>query len=177
MNIYAGKYFSPIGKIVIYATESELLALSFDEELERSAKKNEIIEETIFQLDEYFKGKRKKFNLKLKFNSTELQRTILEEVRKIPYGMTAAYSDIAKKIGYAKYARIIGKAMNNNSFPIIIPCHRVIGKNGKLTGYAYGLWRKEWLLLFEKQNLQEQKINSSDLLKSLRIINKTQKPT
>jgi alkylated DNA nucleotide flippase Atl1 len=67
--------------------------------------------------------------------------------------------------------------MNNNSFPIIIPCHRVIRKNGKLTGYAYGLWRKEWLLLFEKQNLQEQKINSSDLLKSLRIINKTQKPT
>lgn len=169
MDIFSGKYFSPIGKIILYANENELLALNFDEELQSNFKKNAIIEEAIEQLDEYFQGKRRKFNLKIFLNSTELQRNILEQVRKIPYGMTATYSEIAQKIGNFNYARIVGKANKNNPLPIIIPCHRVIGKNGKLIGYSSGLWRKEWLLAFERKNLQDEKISSKAFMKTLKI--------
>lgn len=96
----------------------------------------ELCREVIKQIDEYFNKKRKHFDLKLNINTTEFRNKVYNELLKIPYGKTRSYSDIAKAIGNEKAVRAIGQANRCNKIPIIIPCHRVIGKNGKMVGYA-----------------------------------------
>src|SRR5699024_8750818 len=98
------------------------------------------------QLLEYFNGERKVFDLKLNPKGTEFQKKIWNELIKIPYGETKSYSEIAKNIGNPKACRAVGNANNKNPIGICIPCHRVIGKNGSLTGYAGGIDKKEYLL-------------------------------
>lgn len=105
------------------------------------------------QLREYFAGKRKDFSLPLELKGTDFQKKVWRALQKIPYGKTVTYSDIAKSIGKPKAVRAVGQAINRNPISIIIPCHRVIGKDGSLTGYAGGLWRKEWLLKHEQRLL------------------------
>lgn len=95
-----------------------------------------LCKEVIKQIDEYFNKKRKYFDLKLNINTTEFRNKVYNELLKIPYGETRSYSDIAKEIGNEKAVRAIGQANKCNKIPIIIPCHRVIGKNGKMVGYA-----------------------------------------
>ena len=102
------------------------------------------------QLFEYFSGKRKTFELEYEFSGTEFQKSVWRELLKIPFGKIKTYGEIAKEIGKPKAGRAVGSACNKNPLPIIVPCHRVIGANGKLTGFACGTEIKEWLLDHEK---------------------------
>ena len=103
------------------------------------------------ELEEYFDGKRKEFDLPLKQEGTEFQKKVWNALSKIPYGETRTYKEIAKMIGNEKASRAVGMANNKNNIPIIIPCHRVIGSNGKLVGYALGLDIKQYLLDLESK--------------------------
>jgi methylated-DNA-[protein]-cysteine S-methyltransferase len=109
----------------------------------------------ILQLNQYFAGERSQFCLRLNPPGTEFQRSVLDAVCRIPYGDTASYSDIARLVGKPKAVRAVGSANRNNPLPIVIPCHRVLGKDGTLTGYNGGLDRKRWLLDLENVELAE----------------------
>ncbi|MDO4690027.1 MAG: methylated-DNA--[protein]-cysteine S-methyltransferase [Fusobacterium sp.] len=119
-------------------------------ELLRNMKESVLTKDCKKQLEEYFSGKRRKFNIKLDTMGTDFQKSAWEAMQKIPYGKTISYSEEAKMIGNEKAVRAIGLANGKNRIPIIIPCHRVIGKNGKLVGYTGGLHIKEYLLNLEK---------------------------
>jgi len=136
----------------ITADETSLLELHLKEKLDNNTSKeqNSIIKETIKQLDEYFLGERKNFELPIKLNGTNFQQKIWKNLQKIPYGTTVSYKQLAEASGNAKACRAAGMANNKNPIAIIIPCHRVIGSNGQLTGYAGGLKLKEELLELEK---------------------------
>lgn len=104
------------------------------------------------QLAEYFSGERKEFELPLSLSGTEFQVSVLEALQQIPYGETASYGDVAKRIGRPKAVRAVGAANGRNPIPIIVPCHRVIGSSGDLTGFGGGLDTKEALLRLEAEN-------------------------
>lgn len=146
------KYNSIIGDIFISADENSLLSVKFVNHNFIENKENKIIRQTIKQLDEYFNGKRKKFELPLNPKGTEFQKKVWLQLMNIPYGKTSTYKDIATLIGNTNASRAVGNANNKNPIAIIIPCHRVIGSNNKLTGYAGGLDKKEKLLNLEKNN-------------------------
>lgn len=116
-------------------------------------KETPLIKETINQLEEYFQGKRKSFDLPFEPSGTEFQKSVWNELLRIPYGETCSYGEIAKRIGNPKASRAIGMANNRNPISIIIPCHRVIGASGKLVGYGGGIDIKEKLLNLEQENL------------------------
>ena len=105
------------------------------------------------QLEEYFAGSRKTFDLPLRPNGTDFQRRVWKELLQIPYGQTATYGEIAKRIGNPNAARAVGQACNANPIPIFIPCHRVVGSNSCLTGFALGLDVKSALLERERETL------------------------
>ncbi len=115
----------------------------------RSQRKSKHLNACIKQLDEYFNCNRKNFSLKLYLVGTEFQKRVWNELLKIPFGKTVTYKDIAIGIRNHKAVRAVGNANNKNNISIIIPCHRVIGSDGKLVGYGGGLWRKKWLIDFE----------------------------
>ncbi|MCD8180046.1 MAG: methylated-DNA--[protein]-cysteine S-methyltransferase [Firmicutes bacterium] len=112
--------------------------------------KTPLIERAASEIDEYLKGERREFDLPLSVSGTEFQKAVWRELQKIPYGETRSYGDIAKSMGNPKARRAVGTANNRNKIMIIIPCHRVIGANGHLTGYAGGLDMKKRLLDIEK---------------------------
>ncbi|MBX9808838.1 methylated-DNA--[protein]-cysteine S-methyltransferase [Candidatus Gracilibacteria bacterium] len=114
---------------------------------------NPILEKTKKQLDEYFAGKRKIFDIPLSVEGTDFQKKSWDALQKIPYGETRNYSEQAHMTGSSKAVRAIGGANHNNPIVIIVPCHRVIGKSGKLVGYGGGIDRKIWLLEHEKNNI------------------------
>lgn len=127
-----------------------MISLSFTENPgENCDNPPEILAKTISQLNEYFSGKRKQFQLALEPNGTEFQIQVWNEIQKIRYGQTASYTEIAKALGSEKLSRAVGMANSKNPLPIVIPCHRIVGANGKLTGYAGGINRKKWLLQHE----------------------------
>ncbi|MGE5588256.1 MAG: methylated-DNA--[protein]-cysteine S-methyltransferase [Clostridia bacterium] len=103
------------------------------------------------QLDEYFRGARRTFDCRIQLAASAFVRRVLEETRRIPYGATASYGEVAAAIGRPLAARAVGKALSTNPLPIIIPCHRVVGKNGSLVGFGGGLALKEWLLAHERR--------------------------
>jgi len=105
------------------------------------------------QLDEYFKGERQIFDLPLNIEGTSFQKKVWQALREIPYGETCSYKDVAIKIGQPQAARAVGGANNKNPLPLVIPCHRVIGQNGKMVGYAKGIKMKVALLNQEKRGL------------------------
>lgn len=115
-------------------------------------KDTELLLEAKKELEEYFEGKRKEFDLPLEQEGTEFQKRVWNALEKIPYGETRTYKEVAKMIGNEKASRAVGMANNKNNTPIIVPCHRVIGSNGKLIGYALGLDMKKYLLDLEKKN-------------------------
>ncbi|MDX8340616.1 methylated-DNA--[protein]-cysteine S-methyltransferase [Draconibacterium sp. IB214405] len=144
---------SPIGWLEIQSTETTLTAICFvDKEANNSTIQPKILDEVEAQLKEYFAGKRKAFNLQLTPEGTEFQQKIWQLVQQVEFGVTASYLDIAKQSGSDKNTRAVGLANGKNPIPIIIPCHRIIGSSGKLTGYAGGLERKRWLLTHELSN-------------------------
>ncbi len=108
-----------------------------------------VIKEAFHQLSEYFLDKRKTFNLPLLLKGTDFQKQVWQELLKIPFGETRSYKQIAEAIGNPKAVRAVGMANNKNPLLIVVPCHRVIGANGKLVGYAVGLDKKEYLLRLE----------------------------
>lgn len=110
--------------------------------------------ETVAQLNAYFSGKLHEFDLPLKPTGTPFQEAVWQALTTIPYGKTVSYKDIAEHVNLPKAARAVGMANGRNPISIIIPCHRVIGANGKLTGYGGGLHRKEWLLEHEHEDRQ-----------------------
>lgn len=118
-------------------------------EIKSSQKIPDYLKETTQQLLEYFDGKRTDFDLKLNPEGTDFQKKVWKELSKIPFGKTVSYLDIAKRLGDPKAIRAAASANGKNPLWIIVPCHRVIGSDGSLTGYAGGLWRKKWLLEHE----------------------------
>lgn len=143
---------SIVGRIGVVEEDGYIVEILINEEA-RTAKNEStiLIDEAFKQLDEYFKGSRKVFNLKIKFKGTEFQKRVWDELYKIPYGETRSYQDIAILIGNYKASRAVGMANNKNPIPIIVPCHRVLGKNGSLVGYAMGLEMKQMLLDLEQK--------------------------
>ena len=154
-------YDFEIGELAICEENGKIVLVNVvktKEDIEEMAKNSiqketSLIKNTKQQLDEYFAGKRKKFDIPIKFNGTDFQVKVWEELLKIPYGETCSYLDIAKRIGNPKASRAVGMANNKNKIIIIVPCHRVIGSNKKLVGYACGLDVKEKLLELEKGNV------------------------
>lgn len=146
-----GYYKSPIGYIKIEAEGKYITSLDFVSNIGEE-KINETINKCKNQLEEYFLGKRKDFDLDIKFlKGTEFQVKVWEVLREIPYGTTVTYKWIAEKIGNPKAVRAVGGANNKNSVAILVPCHRVIGSNGKMVGYAGGIEKKEYLLKIESR--------------------------
>ena len=149
---------SPIGDLLLAGDESALALIGFPQgKMRHDPQPDWIFNEKPFevacqQLREYFAGERKTFDLPLQLSGTEFQVQVLEELQKIPYGETASYGDIARRIGRPKAMRAVGAANGRNPIPIIIPCHRVIGSTGDLTGFGGGLDTKEALLRLEAEN-------------------------
>ncbi len=151
-------YNTPIGEIGIIEEKNAITNILFKAPKnieEYTIKETDTIKETYKELEEYFDGTRKNFNINIKPKGTEFMQEVWKELQKIPYGKTKSYKEIAKAINNEKAVRAVGMANNKNPIPIIIPCHRVIGSNGKLVGYAGGLGIKEFLLELEaKENLK-----------------------
>jgi methylated-DNA-[protein]-cysteine S-methyltransferase len=152
--MYKAYYNSPIGIVEIVSDEKNIIELSFVENATGSNLQAvpEILKSALQQIEEYFQGKRSEFDLKLKAEGTEFQQKVWKSLIEVPYGNTACYGEIAAAVGNSKASRAVGGANNKNKIAIIIPCHRIVGADGSLTGYAGGLWRKEWLLKHEKDN-------------------------
>ncbi len=113
------------------------------------------LEQAVIQLQQYFEGKRTHFDLKLNPKGTDFQRSVWQELLNIPFGKTLSYMELSKKLGDLKAIRAVAAANGKNPLWIVIPCHRVIGTDGSLTGYAGGLWRKKWLLELENPTNQQ----------------------
>ncbi len=142
------KYTSKIGNLYISADDNYLYSISCCQTKETGT--NYIIKETVKQLDEYFALKRKVFDIPLNIKGTNFQKQVWKELLKIPYGEIRTYKDIATSLGNPNSSRAVGNANNKNPIIIVIPCHRVIGRNGNLRGYAPGVDKKEILLKLEK---------------------------
>jgi len=150
---------SPIGPLLLVGYDDGLHQLWFVEGRRRKQpdprwkKDAKPFKAVIQQLDEYFAGKREDFDLPLVLDGTPFQLSIWRHLQKIPYGKTISYLDLAKKIGNPKAVRAVGLANGSNPIPIIVPCHRVIGSNGSLTGFGGGLPTKQKLLALESRQL------------------------
>lgn len=152
---------SPVGSLLIITSKEGLHAILWDHSINDPAYKkplnmlqrsstDKFIVKVKTQLEQYFQGKRKEFDLSLVFKGTDFQMQAWRELQKIPYGKTISYGEQAEKIGDKKKARAVGMANGRNPISIIIPCHRVIGSNGTLTGFGGGMDRKEFLLKLEQ---------------------------
>lgn len=142
---------SPLGNLRICRDETGIAEVKFTEELV-SPSEDELLCRCTQELHEYFQGKRTAFDLPLSLKGTEFQKKVWNILADIPYGHTETYGSIAQKAGNPQASRAVGSACHNNPVWILIPCHRVIGKNGSLTGYAGGIERKQKLLDMEKKN-------------------------
>ncbi|MDH6354242.1 methylated-DNA-[protein]-cysteine S-methyltransferase [Dysgonomonas sp. PH5-45] len=153
MRKYFQTYQSPIGEMYLYEEDDFITKLVYRKTSGDGFQEKEtpLLKETIKQLQEYFDGKRKTFKVPLNLKGTDFQKQVWNALLNIPYAETRSYKDIAEAIGNPKASRAIGLANNRNPISIIIPCHRVIGANGSLTGYAGGLSAKQTLLDIEKQ--------------------------
>lgn len=151
--MYYTVYKSPVGFLHLYADTQFLKAVSYSKlDIECISNKNDILNRTILQLEEYFAGKRKIFDLPISFEGTPFQQKVWNALCSVPYGETRSYKQIADQIHCPKGCRAVGMANNKNPIAIIVPCHRIIGSNGTLIGYAGGLAIKEKLLTIEKMD-------------------------
>jgi methylated-DNA-[protein]-cysteine S-methyltransferase len=150
VRTYTAYYKSKTGYIKILSTKSNILSVNFVKTKKGKNSDIRILKQCIKQLDEYFRGRRRKFSVDIILNGTHFQKRVWRQLQKIPYGHTVSYKDIARAIRNKDAVRAVGSANNKNKIAIIIPCHRVIGSDGKLVGYRGGLWRKKWLIEHEK---------------------------
>ncbi len=148
---------SPIGRLTIFADRQGITEIRFANnaaplptaDVSVSGQNNHYLTLTIAQLNAYFEGRLKVFDLPLSLRGTDFQRGVWAQLQKVAHGTTASYGEIARAMDKPKAARAVGMANNKNPIPIIIPCHRIIGRNGSLTGFAGGLDTKRWLLAHE----------------------------
>jgi methylated-DNA-[protein]-cysteine S-methyltransferase len=153
-TVYQAYLASEIGTLAIAGTEDYITSVEFVEPNQGysngiRAEIPQAVRDCINQFEEYFNGDRREFSVRLEPEGTEFQKRVWRQLSTIPYGTTTTYLDIAKAVGNEKAVRAVGAANGQNPISIIVPCHRVIGSDGKLTGYGGGLWRKEWLLKHE----------------------------
>jgi methylated-DNA-[protein]-cysteine S-methyltransferase len=149
-------YKTPIGTAKIVGDENGINAVTvIDDDLETSAEIPEILRDCVLQLTEYFNGSRSRFDLKLNPQGTDFQKKVWKELLNVPFGKTRTYLEQTKQLGDVKAIRAVASANGKNPIWIIIPCHRIIGSNGSLTGYAGGIWRKKWLLEYENTSKQQ----------------------
>jgi methylated-DNA-[protein]-cysteine S-methyltransferase len=141
-------YTSPIGLIEV-GGDVAIRSLYFVDGRREGVESCALVEEAIRQLAAYFAHGRRDFDMPLAMDGTPFQRQVWQGLLTVPYGKTASYMDIANTLGNPKAIRAVGAANGQNPISIIVPCHRIIGSNGKLIGYGGGLWRKEWLLRHE----------------------------
>ncbi len=153
--MYIDYMSTPIGVIEIQASEHGITQLVFTESTDTTVNRCEMINRCKGQLNEYFGGKRRAFNIPLDQQGTHFQKMIWAKLVAIPFGRVVCYRDIADAVNNPKAVRAVGAANGKNPIGIIVPCHRVIGSNGNLTGYAGGLDRKAWLLTHEGGKFKE----------------------
>lgn len=157
MSSHFGSLESPVGRIVLVSNDTHLKSLAFsDEQIEVQDNLPEILQKTVQQLQEYFAGIRFRFDLNLDPDGTGFQKKVWQQLLLVPFGATKNYRDIAVQTGSALNTRAVGTANGKNPIPIIIPCHRIIGSDGKLAGYSGGIDRKKWLLLHEAENTKRE---------------------
>lgn len=144
---------SPIGPLRLVASPNGLRQIEFSPlsapDPEWTAESTPVLSEVARQLNEYFAGSRRSFDLPLEPSGTDFQQSVWKVLRGIPFGQTISYGEQARRLGDAKKARAVGSANGRNPLPIVVPCHRVIGTNGSLTGFAGGMDAKKWLLTHE----------------------------
>ena len=143
-------YNTEIGKFQIIEESGVIIGVNFNTDTNIREQESKLIRTTYLQIKEYLQEKRKEFDIPIKMYGTEFQKKVWKELQKIPYGETRSYKQIAENIGNSKACRAVGMANHNNPLAIIIPCHRVIGTNDKLVGYAGGIDIKQKLLNLEK---------------------------
>ncbi|GGX88685.1 methylated-DNA--protein-cysteine methyltransferase [Litchfieldella qijiaojingensis] len=144
---------TPLGLLRIRASEEGLTEVTFVETRDEPPRPHPHTQRCCEQLAEYFEGQRQDFDLPLAPQGTPFQQNVWAQLTKIPFGETCSYAEIAERIGQLTAMRAVGAANGRNPLAIVVPCHRVIGRNGQLTGYAGGLERKRWLLLHEQEHL------------------------
>ena len=152
MNLYTAYYISPLGLLKLQCSDKHVKAILFEEEQTQKNDEHKLLQQIAKQLDEYFDGKRKQFNLPLNQDGTVFQMKVWDLLYLIPYGKTISYNHLAKQYGDLKAIRAVASANGKNNLSIIVPCHRVIGSDRSLTGYGGGLWRKKWLLEHEAKH-------------------------
>jgi methylated-DNA-[protein]-cysteine S-methyltransferase len=146
---------TPLGAAEIIGDENGISAITIlDIEKELTLEIPEHLSLAVSELKEYFDSKRTHFTFKLQLHGTQFQQKVWQELQNIPFGVTISYMDLSKKLGNIKAIRAVASANGKNPLWIVIPCHRVIGSDGSLTGYAGGLWRKKWLLEHEIPSTQ-----------------------
>jgi methylated-DNA-[protein]-cysteine S-methyltransferase len=149
-------YKTPIGTAKIVGDENGISAVTvIDDDLETSIEIPKILQDCVKQLDEYFNGTRKQFDLKLNPQGTDFQKKVWNALLNVPFGKTKTYLEQSKQLGDVKAIRAVASANGKNPIWIVIPCHRIIGSNGSLTGYAGGIWRKKWLIAHENPSNQQ----------------------
>lgn len=152
-TLYTNFYHSPVGLLKISGTETYISEVSFYDKTRKPAGRKKTLPPLMIQCVEqfiqYFQGERKSFELPIHQPGTKFQQGVWNELAVIPFGKTISYLELARKTGDTKAVRAVANANGKNNVAIIIPCHRVIGSNGELVGYAGGLWRKKWLLELE----------------------------
>ncbi|WP_316803810.1 methylated-DNA--[protein]-cysteine S-methyltransferase [Pedobacter nototheniae] len=146
---YASTIESPVGKLTIFADEEAVYEISFEGKDAGLIEENGLTVKAAGQLKAYFEGNLQIFNFPMKQKGTEFQQEVWQNLLKIPYGVTTSYAKFSEHKPLA--IRAIASANGKNNLAIVVPCHRVIGSNGKLVGYAGGLWRKQWLLQHERE--------------------------
>lgn len=155
---------TPLGKMLVASDGDSITGVYFQTQLEPRhrfqagpqmalpSKVNAVMQKAEAQINEYFEGKRTSFDLPLSFEGTDFQKKVWGELLKIPFGTTISYKELAIRVGNEKGSRAVGTANSKNPISILVPCHRVIGENGSLTGYAGGLENKKYLLSLESSN-------------------------
>lgn len=146
---------TPLGTAIITGDESGISSISVSDQDTISAIIPSVLQEAVEQLNEYFEGKRSDFSFKMNPKGTEFQQKVWSALLEIPYGKTRTYLEQSKILGDVKAIRAVASANGKNPLWIVVPCHRVIGSDGSLTGYAGGLWRKKWLLEHENPTTQQ----------------------
>ncbi len=149
MNLESARIQSPVGILEISGSEAGIRSILFMDNASEQTQVPLCLQECVKQLNEYFEGNRKEFDLKLDPEGTEFRLKVWEKLQQIPFGKTISYLELARMTGSEANTRAVGNANGKNKINIVVPCHRVIGSNGKLTGYGGGLWRKEILLIHE----------------------------
>lgn len=152
MNLYTNYFESPLGYVQVKADDSAIVSVIFTDE-PAAVQENALVNRCIGQLQQYFNGGSDKFDIPIRPAGTAFQQEVWRQIANIPFGNKMTYSEIAAAIGKTNANRAVGSAVGKNPLALLIPCHRVVPKSDMITGFAWGPWRKEWLLEHEKRTV------------------------